>query len=70
MKCLYCSGEMERELSTYTIDRKRYHLFLEEIPTYVCSRCGEKGYDEEEVEAIQNMIKKLEEEIEKVRVAI
>jgi len=50
MKCLSCNGDMERKLSTYTINQKGFHLFLQEIPAYVCSQCGEKGYDEEEVE--------------------
>ncbi|OGL42862.1 MAG: hypothetical protein A2W05_02300 [Candidatus Schekmanbacteria bacterium RBG_16_38_10] len=70
MKCLYCDGQMERKLSTYTINRKGFHLYLEEIPAYVCTRCGEKAYDEDEVESIQNMIKKLEEDISKVRATI
>ncbi|MEW6326525.1 MAG: YgiT-type zinc finger protein [Thermodesulfobacteriota bacterium] len=52
MKCLYCGGEMEKISSTYTVDRKGYHLFLGHIPAYVCSRCGEKYFGEEEIDAI------------------
>jgi len=69
MKCLYCGGEMERSLSTYTVDRKGYHLFIKEIPAYVCTRCGEKYFDEEEVEAIQKLIQKVEVGIKEVRTA-
>jgi YgiT-type zinc finger domain-containing protein len=47
----------------YTVDRKGYHLFIEKIPAYVCSQCGEKYFEEKEVEAIQNMIKALEEKL-------
>lgn len=67
MKCLYCNGKMEQATSTYTVDRKGYHLFIKDIPAYVCSRCGEKHFEEEEVGAIQNVIKNLEAEIEKIR---
>lgn len=70
MKCLYCKGEMEKTKSTYTIDRKGYLLFIREIPTYICTKCGEKHFEEAEVEAIQNMIKTLETEITKVRTAV
>ena len=67
MKCLYCNGAMERSKSTYTINRKDYHLFLQDIPVYICSQCGEKYFGEEEVEAIQNLMKTLESEVGKVR---
>jgi YgiT-type zinc finger domain-containing protein len=69
MKCLYCGGELERRSSTYTVDRKGYHLFIKEIPAYVCAQCGEKYFDEEEVEAIQKLIQKVEAGIEEVRMA-
>ncbi len=69
MKCLSCKGDMERALVSYTVDRKGYHLFVEKIPAQVCSRCGERYYAEKEVEAIQNMIKALEDKLKDVLVA-
>ncbi|MDT8316702.1 MAG: YgiT-type zinc finger protein [bacterium] len=70
MECLYCDGEMELQEAAYTVDRKGYHLYLENIPTYVCAKCGERAYDEKEAEAIQGMIAGLEEGIDKVRAAV
>ena len=67
MKCLYCGGKMERSRSSYTVNRKGYHLFIEEVPVYICAQCGEKYYEEEQVEAIQRLIRKVEAEIDKVR---
>ena len=69
MKCLLCSGEMEKAMVAYTIDRKGYHLFIEEIPAYICSQCGERFFEEKEVAAIQNMIRALEEKLQEVLVA-
>jgi len=69
MRCLLCHGEMEKSTVSYTIDRKGYHLFVKEIPAYVCSQCGEKYFDEKEVEAIQNMIKALEEKMQDILIA-
>jgi YgiT-type zinc finger domain-containing protein len=69
MRCLLCNGEMEKATVAYTIDRKGYHLFIEKIPAYVCSQCGEKYFEEKEVEAIHNMIKTLEEKLQEVSVA-
>ena len=69
MNCLYCDGEMERSSSNYTVNRKDFHLFVQNIPVYVCTQCGEKYFGEEEVEAIQDMAKTLESKVEKVRAA-
>lgn len=60
---------MEKAFVSYTLDRNGYHLFIEKIPGYVCSQCGERYFNEKEVEAIQNMIKALEEKLKDVLVA-
>ena len=69
MRCLLCHGEMEKSTVSYTIDRKGYHLFVKQIPAYVCSQSGEKYFDEKEVEAIQNMINALEEKMQNILIA-
>lgn len=66
MKCLLCKGEMEKTAVAYTVDRKGYHLFIERIPAYVCSQCGERYFEEKEVDAIQNMLKTFEEKLQEV----
>ncbi|MBA7536743.1 hypothetical protein ES705_29007 [subsurface metagenome] len=68
MRCLLCKGEMEKTMVAYTVDRKGYHLFIEKIPAYVCSQCGERYYEEKEVAAIQNMLKVFEEKLKEVKV--
>ncbi len=67
MKCIYCGGKAEKTTTTYTIDREGYHLFLEDVPAYVCTQCGEKFFPEEEVAAIQNTIHRLEEDLTEVK---
>ncbi len=67
MKCLFCQGEMEKENIPYSVDRKGYHLYIREIPAYVCSQCGEKYFDEEEVGRIQGMINALEQKLEELK---
>lgn len=67
MKCLYCGGGMRKVKVGYTIDRKDYHLYLEEIPAYVCNKCGEKLFPEDEVKAIQKIIKHLETDVRQLQ---
>ncbi|MFB6272531.1 MAG: YgiT-type zinc finger protein [Salinibacter sp.] len=66
MECLDCGGQVERSLSRYTVNRQGYHLFLHEIPAYICSQCGEKHFGEAEVEAVQRMIRSIEAQIQHV----
>ena len=63
MKCLYCDSKMEKSKTSYTINRKGYHLFLVEIPVYVCTKCKEKHFEEREVGYIQRLIRRLESDV-------
>lgn len=68
MKCMYCQGKMERSVAPFHIDRKGYHLQLDEIPAWVCSQCGEVYFGEEEVDSIQAVIRVVDEQLEKLAV--
>ncbi|MCE5231603.1 type II toxin-antitoxin system MqsA family antitoxin [bacterium] len=61
MKCIYCQGEMKRGTSPFHIDRKGYHILLDSVPAWVCEQCGEAYFEEKEVDAIQNLIRTIEE---------
>lgn len=69
MKCIHCKGEMERKTAPFQIDRKGYHLLFDTIPAWVCRQCGEAYFEESEVDAIQEVLKKLDKETEKLAVA-
>jgi len=69
MKCMYCGGEMEWTRSTYTIDRDGHHLFIKDVAAYICSQCGEKHFQESEVADIQQLIRDLERNLERVHVS-
>lgn len=69
MKCLYCGAGMRKVKVGYAINRKDYHLYLEEIPAYVCAQCGEKLFAENEVEAIQRIVKHLKADMRQLQTA-
>ncbi len=66
MKCIHCRGEMNRSTAPFHIDRKGYHLTLDAVPAWVCSQCGEAYFEEAEVEAVQDVIRALDLQAEKV----
>ncbi len=69
MTCIHCKGRMERKSAPFQIDRKGYHLTLDEIPAWVCTQCGEVYFEESEVEAIQEVIQSLDQKTKKLQEA-
>ena len=70
MKCIHCKGQMLYKTAPFQINRKSYHLMLEAVPAWVCSQCGEEYFEETEVDAIQDVLKLLDERTEKLAVAV
>ena len=62
MKCICCQGDMVRGHAPFHVDRKDVHLSLDNVPAWVCKQCGEVYFEEAEVEAMQNIIKAVDEQ--------
>lgn len=43
-KCVFCGGNVEKEMVTFTYEEDDKYLFVEHVPAEVCTRCGEKMY--------------------------
>ena len=54
------SGRNEKGVTPFHIDRKSCHLTLDNVPAWICSQCGEPYFEEEEVNAIQDLIRAVE----------
>lgn len=67
MRCLYCGGVAKKMKVGYQINRKDYHLYLQDVPAYVCVKCKEKFFEENETEAIQRIIKHLEVDVRQLQ---
>jgi len=66
MECLHCQGTLIRKKVGYTVNRKGYHLIIDDVPAWVCEQCGEPLFDEETVDAIQEMLSELDLRLEKL----
>ncbi|MFW6162235.1 MAG: YgiT-type zinc finger protein [Planctomycetota bacterium] len=66
MTCMYCKGRMERGTAPFQIDRKGYHLTLEEVPAWVCTQCGEPYFEKREVDRIQAAISEIDRRAEQL----
>jgi len=69
MKCHFCSGEMKKGKTTYTLNRSGYHLLINDVPAWICSQCNEAYFEENAVDNIQLIIKSLDNQVNRVREA-
>jgi YgiT-type zinc finger domain-containing protein len=60
MECLHCKGTLARKRVSYTATRKGYHLIIDDVPAWACEQCGEPLFDEETVDAIQEMLREVD----------
>lgn len=67
MRCYRCNEEMKKKETAYTVSRNKYHLFIDDVPARVCSRCGQVYFEEDEADAIRETIKSLDAGSAKVR---
>jgi YgiT-type zinc finger domain-containing protein len=66
MECPLCQGDLKPGGVTYTANRYGYHLLLDDVPDWICQRCGEPIFEDRVVEAIQHLLMRLDESIERV----
>ena len=69
MKCIHCQGKMNRGTAPFHVDRKGYHILFDAIPAWVCTQCGESYFEEAEVKAIQDVIRAVDQQTEKITLA-
>lgn len=66
MECVHCRGNLTPGRVTYTANRHRYHLLLDDTAGWTCQQCGEPVFEERVVEAIQQLLMTLGEDMELV----
>ena len=60
MKCIHCQAIMKQGTAPLHIDKQGCHVTLDNIPAWVCEQCGEAYFEEREVDAIQDLIRTVE----------
>jgi len=58
---------MKKGKTTYTINKKGYHLLIDEVPAWICEQCGEPYFEGDVVDAIQKLVGGLDVRVENVR---
>ncbi|ARP49558.1 YgiT-type zinc finger domain-containing protein [Ruminococcaceae bacterium CPB6] len=66
MNCLICKGNLEHKLTTFMTDLDGCIVIIKNVPSLVCSQCGETYYDDdtmEQLEKISNSLRKVVTEV-------
>lgn len=69
MMCLHCKGQMTRGSAPVHIDRNGCHVVLDSVPAWICGQCGEAHFEEREVNAIQELIRSIEQNAKRIAAA-
>ncbi|MBR5912780.1 MAG: type II toxin-antitoxin system MqsA family antitoxin [Selenomonadaceae bacterium] len=66
MKCFMCRGNLENKLTNFTVDLGKCVVIVKNVPSQVCTQCGEVSYDNEvalKLEKLVNSVRNFSTEI-------
>ena len=66
MKCIHCQAIMKQGTAPLHFDKQGCHVTLDNIPAWVCEQCGEAYFEERQVDAIQDLIRTVEQKANKL----
>ena len=56
MNCDLCGGRVSEEKTSYVLFYEGHWVIVENVPAKVCRQCGEKLFDPDTVDRLQNTI--------------
>ncbi|MBB5337559.1 type II toxin-antitoxin system MqsA family antitoxin [Pectinatus brassicae] len=59
MNCLMCKGELENQKTTYMVDLGNCIVIVKNVPSQVCSQCGEISYSNDVAKELEKIVNTL-----------
>lgn len=59
MNCFMCKEELIEKKVNYMVDLESTIIIIKGVPARVCTQCGEKYFEDETAENIENIVNKL-----------
>ena len=69
MICFMCKGTMQDGFSNYTADMGKCVVIIKNVPSQVCSQCGEVSYNDETAGRLEKIVHSLTQPI-KAEIAV
>lgn len=64
--CQSCGGVLMKGKSSHRAREKYFTLIVEDIPAYQCQRCGKVLFEEETVDRLQRLTRRIKRETEEI----
>lgn len=68
MTCFMCKGELEDKLTNYIVDLGSCIIIVKDVPSQVCSQCGEVSYSNEVAEHLEKIVNKMKDAMMEIAV--
>jgi len=56
MTCFLCKGSMQEGLSNFTADLGKCIVIVKNVPSFICSQCGEVSHNEETAKRLEDIV--------------
>lgn len=59
MECIVCKGLTEKKNVNYILDLNNTIIIIKDVPANVCTKCGEKYFDDNVMENLEKIVNNL-----------
>jgi len=66
--CFMCKGHMENKLTTFMVDVGNCIIIVRNVPSQVCTQCGEVSYTDEVAEQLERIVSTLRDSMTEIAV--
>lgn len=68
MNCLMCKGELENKNTTYMVDLGNCIVIVRNVPSQVCSQCGDVSYSNDIAKELEKIVNNLRSSLTEVAI--
>lgn len=54
-----CKGALEEKKTTFMVDLGDHIIIIKDVPSYVCSQCGDTSYSDEVARVLEEIVESL-----------
>ena len=59
MSCFMCKGSLEEKKTTFMVDLGAHIIIIKDVPSFVCSQCGDTTYSDEVARVLEQIVESL-----------
>lgn len=68
MNCLMCKGKLENKNTTYMVDLGNCIVIVRNVPSQVCSQCGDVSYSNDIAKELEKIVNNLRSSLTEVAI--